>query len=63
MRMLRYQSLNSYNAATAMPTAVLNDISTAPDAGSRNTYLPGADRANEGGQVVHGFRPQRGLTC
>ena len=48
MRMPRYQSLNSYNAATAMPTAVLNDISTAPDAGSRNTYLPGADRANEG---------------
>ena len=43
----RYQSLNSYNAATAMPTAVLNDISTAPDAGSRNTYLPGADRSNE----------------
>ena len=30
----RYQSLNSYNAATAMPTAVLNDISTAPDAGA-----------------------------
>lgn len=46
----RYQSLNSYNAGTAMPTAVLNDISTAPDAGSQNTYLPGADRLNEDGR-------------
>ncbi|MDV6270841.1 hypothetical protein [Rhodococcus globerulus] len=39
--------MNSYNAATAMPTAVLNDISTGPDVGSQNPYLPGADRLNE----------------
>lgn len=43
----RYQSLNSYNATTAMPTAVLNDVSTTPDAGSRNPYLPGADRLED----------------
>ncbi|MER5203232.1 hypothetical protein [Streptomyces sp. NPDC002825] len=40
----RYQSLNSYNNTTHAPTDALNDISTAPDEGSRNPYLPGAKR-------------------
>ncbi|WP_256961767.1 hypothetical protein, partial [Streptomyces sp. NRRL B-24572] len=41
----RYQSLNSYATATHAPTDALNDVSTVPDPGSRNPYLPGADRA------------------
>ncbi|WP_410876925.1 hypothetical protein [Nocardia sp. A7] len=43
----RYQSLNSYNITDNTPTAALNDVSTAPDAGSTNPYLPGADRTGE----------------
>ncbi|MGW0638325.1 hypothetical protein [Nocardia salmonicida] len=43
----RYQSLNSYNVTNNTPTAALNDVSTAPDAGSANPYLPGADRTGE----------------
>ncbi|MFJ4675518.1 hypothetical protein [Kitasatospora sp. NPDC088783] len=41
----RYQSLNSYDVTTHVPTDALNDVSTAPDPGSRNPYLPGALRA------------------
>ena len=40
----RYQSLNSYDAATATPLDAVNDVSTKPDRGSRNPYLPGARR-------------------
>lgn len=40
----RYQSLNSYNVTNNTPTAALNDVSTVPDQGSRNPYLPGANR-------------------
>ncbi|WKG12400.1 hypothetical protein QX204_13405 [Nocardia sp. PE-7] len=43
----RYQSLNSYNVTDNTPTAALNDVSTAPDAGSANPYLPGAERSGE----------------
>ncbi|RKE23640.1 hypothetical protein [Streptomyces sp. TLI_171] len=43
----RYQSLNSYDVANHAPTDALNDVSTNPDAGSRNPYLPGARRAGE----------------
>ncbi|MFE9428356.1 hypothetical protein ACFYNO_36010 [Kitasatospora sp. NPDC006697] len=43
----RYQSLNSYDVTTHAPTDALNDVSTAPDAGSSNPYLPGARRAGE----------------
>jgi hypothetical protein len=42
----RYQSLNSYDATTHAPTDALNDVSTAPDAGSANPYLPGALRTS-----------------
>jgi hypothetical protein len=41
----RYQSLNSYDADTHGPTDAVNDVSTAPDLGSANPYLPGALRA------------------
>jgi len=41
----RYQSLNSYNASTFAPTDALNDVSTVPNPGSRNPYLPGSVRA------------------
>ncbi|MFN8132346.1 MAG: hypothetical protein U0R70_12435 [Solirubrobacteraceae bacterium] len=40
----RYQSLNSYDGATNAPTDALNDVSTKPDAGSTNPFLPGARR-------------------
>lgn len=43
----RYQSLNSYNTANYTPIDALNDVNTAPDAGSRNPYLPGARRAGD----------------
>ncbi|MFI6432392.1 hypothetical protein [Rhodococcus oryzae] len=46
----RYQSLNSYNVTTNSPTAALNDVSTLPDTGSQNPYLPGANRVHEGGR-------------
>lgn len=46
----RYQSLNSYNIATSGPTFALNDVHTVPDPGSRNPYLPGADRAGDDGR-------------
>ncbi|MFA3843425.1 hypothetical protein [Streptomyces aureus] len=42
----RYQSLNTYNEATNSPTDALNDVSTKPDRGSRNPYLPGAKRTS-----------------
>lgn len=41
----RYQSLNSYNATTNQPSDALNDVSTVPDPGSHNPYLPGAKRS------------------
>ena len=44
----RYQSLNSYDISTNSPTAALNDVSTAPDPGSANPYLPGASRNGSG---------------
>ncbi|MCZ4556740.1 hypothetical protein O4215_14305 [Rhodococcus maanshanensis] len=44
----RYQSLNSYDVSTNSPTAALNDVSTAPDEGSTNPYLPGANRDGRG---------------
>ena len=37
----RYQSLNSYDGATNATTDALNDVSTKPDAGSTNPFLPG----------------------
>lgn len=40
----RYQSLNSYNGTTNVPTDALNDVSTVPDKGSKNPFLPGAKR-------------------
>ncbi|WP_419996006.1 hypothetical protein [Streptomyces boninensis] len=40
----RYQSLNSYSATTAVPLTALNDQQIAPDRGSRNPFLTGADR-------------------
>lgn len=40
----RYQSLNSYEGATNAPTDALNDVSTVPDKGSKNPFLPGAKR-------------------
>lgn len=40
----RYQSLNAYNVATHGPVDALNDVSTKPDPGSTNPYLPGARR-------------------
>lgn len=40
----RYQSLNAYNVATHGPVDGLNDVSTRPDPGSTNPYLPGARR-------------------
>jgi hypothetical protein len=40
----RYQSLNSYNGANNAPTDALNDVSTVPDPGSRNPFMPGAPR-------------------
>lgn len=43
----RYQSLNSYDIATNAPVDALNDVSTQPDAGARNPYLPGASRVGE----------------
>lgn len=46
----RYQSLNSYNVTTNAPTAALNDVSTTPDKGSRNPYLPNGNRDGEGGR-------------
>lgn len=44
----RYQSLNSYNISNNTPTAALNDVSTIPDPGSRNPYLPGEKRDGTG---------------
>ncbi|MFD3705393.1 hypothetical protein ACFWUP_19820 [Nocardia sp. NPDC058658] len=46
----RYQSLNSYNITTNSPTSALNDVSTAPDPGSANPYLTGADRTGTDGR-------------
>lgn len=46
----RYQSLNSYNVTNNTPTDALNDVSTVPDQGSKNPYLPGANRKGEGGR-------------
>ncbi|MGX1668146.1 hypothetical protein [Streptomyces sp. NPDC055400] len=40
----RYQSLNSYEATSAVPLTALNDQQIQPDKGSRNPYLPGAKR-------------------
>ncbi|MFN8131708.1 MAG: hypothetical protein U0R70_09180 [Solirubrobacteraceae bacterium] len=40
----RYQSLNVYNVATHGPVDALNDVSTKPDRGSTNPFLPGARR-------------------
>jgi hypothetical protein len=40
----RYQSLNAYDAATNAPVDGLDDVDTAPDAGSVNPYRAGADR-------------------
>ena len=40
----RYQSINSYDAVTHSPTDALNDVSTVPNKGSTNPYLPGANR-------------------
>ncbi len=40
----RYQSLNSYDAATNAPTDALNDVSTQPEPGSANPFLTGARR-------------------
>lgn len=40
----RYQSLNAYDVATHGPVDALNDVSTKPDRGSTNPYLPGARR-------------------
>jgi hypothetical protein len=40
----RYQSLTTYSPATAAAIDSLNDVSTQPDPGSTNPYLPGADR-------------------
>ena len=40
----RYQSLNSYDAATNAPTDALNDVSTKPEPGSTNPFLTGARR-------------------
>ncbi len=40
----RYQSINSYNKANNAPIDALNDVSTAPDPGSTNPFLPGAKR-------------------
>ena len=41
----RYQSLNSYDAATAAPVDALNDVQTPPADGSRNPYRTGTSRA------------------
>lgn len=51
----RYQSLNSYDLTTNAPVDALNDVSTKPDAGSSNPYLPGARRTGEAGRsyAVH----------
>ncbi|WP_280234673.1 hypothetical protein [Nocardia cyriacigeorgica] len=46
----RYQSLNSYDVTTNSPTAAVNDVSTVPDSGSHNPYLPGANRLGETGR-------------
>lgn len=43
----RYQSLNAYDLSTNAPVDALNDVSTVPDRGSRNPYLPGARRAGD----------------
>lgn len=47
----RYQSLNSYDIATNAPVDALNDVSTRPDPGARNPYLPGAARVGETGRA------------
>ncbi|WP_406100848.1 hypothetical protein OG698_01030 [Streptomyces sp. NBC_01003] len=49
----RYQSLNSYDMATHAPTDALDDISTRPDPGSSNPYLPGARRAHDAHRSYH----------
>lgn len=43
----RYQSLNAYDLSTNAPVNALNDVSTMPDRGSRNPYLPEARRAGD----------------
>ncbi|MFI6874730.1 hypothetical protein ACIBL6_14930 [Streptomyces sp. NPDC050400] len=40
----RYQSLNTYDAVAATPSAALNDTRIQPDPGSTNPFLPGAPR-------------------
>lgn len=40
----RYQSLNAYNTTNKAPIDAVNDVSTHPDAGSINPYLPHAKR-------------------
>lgn len=40
----RYESLNSYRGSDNSPTDALNDVSTKPDRGSTNPFLPGARR-------------------
>jgi hypothetical protein len=40
----RYESFNTYNTVTNAPTDALNDVSTKPDKGSKNPFLPGAKR-------------------
>ncbi len=44
----RYQSLNAYNITTHSPISAVNDVSTVPDKGSKNPYLPNAHREGEG---------------
>lgn len=43
----RYQSLNAYDIADNAPVDALNDVSTKPDRGSRNPYVPGALRVGQ----------------
>jgi hypothetical protein len=40
-----YESLNSYDGTTNAPIDAINDISTSPNRGSSNPFLPGANRA------------------
>lgn len=48
----RYQSINSYRSSDNTPIDAVNDVSTEPDAGSRNPYVIGA-RRDTGGAVRH----------
>lgn len=48
----RYQSINSYRSSDNTPIDAVNDVSTVPDAGSRNPYVIGA-RRDTGGAKRH----------